>query len=100
MCKENRLEEKYDCPLKYFVVKGLNFKGCIPKTGESMELKFTIMTLYNINRGVGRGGSKGLDEPPFKPRFISKTANYLSSFNDKLFQVENPCLHIRLINLK
>ena len=64
-----------------------------------MELKFT-MTLYNISRGVGRGGSKGLDEPPFKPGFILKTANYLSSFNGKLFQVENPCLHIMLINLK
>ena len=63
VCKENKLEEKYDCSLKYFVVKGLNFKGCKLKTGELMELKFTITTLYNINRGVGRGGSKGLDEP-------------------------------------
>ena len=39
------------------------------------------------SRDVGRGGSKGLDEPPFKPGFISKIASYLSSLNAKFFQV-------------
>ena len=74
VCKENKLEEKYDCQLKYFVVKGLNFKGCKPKTGELIELKFTIMTLYNINRGVGRGGLKGSDEPFFQTRIYFKNS--------------------------
>ena len=38
-------------------------------------------------RGIGKGGSKGSDEPPFKPGFILKIANYLSSLNTICFQV-------------
>ena len=29
-------------------------------------------------RGIGRGGLKGSDKPPFKPGFILKVANYLA----------------------
>ena len=42
---------------------------------------------YIIARGVGRGGSKGSDKPPFNPEFILKIANYLSNLNTKSFQV-------------
>ena len=38
-------------------------------------------------RGVGRGGSKGSDEPSFQPRIYLKIANYLSNLNTKRFQV-------------
>ena len=36
---------------------------------------------------LGRGGSKGSDEPPFNPGFILKIANYLGNLNTKRFQV-------------
>ena len=49
VCEEKyKLEEKDDCPFKFFEVKGSTFKGCKPKMGEPMVLKCTIMTLHSI----------------------------------------------------
>ena len=45
MCKENKeLEEKNDCPLKYFVVKVLILKGHRRKVKELMDLKVTTIS--------------------------------------------------------
>ena len=47
---------------------------------------YMCMFIY-VQGGVDRGGLKGSDKPPFKPGFILKLANYLSSLNNKHFQV-------------
>ena len=33
VCEENKLEEKNNCPLKYFVVRGSTLKECQTRVG-------------------------------------------------------------------
>ena len=52
VCKENKeeleLEEKNDCPLKYFVAKRSIFKGCTRRMAKPIEAVLGSLTVYTV----------------------------------------------------
>ena len=51
VCEENKekeLQEKNNCPLKYFVVKGSTMEGCRRTETPPIHLKITMEIVHNI----------------------------------------------------